>query len=80
MSPYSELAGPDRVRINSLFGYSFSAISDTDRIDRLSIFSWMMDLDSWQIYRMETTHQVQLNLCWKYGRSTENPALQNLHQ
>jgi len=45
--PNSNFAGPDRVRINIIIGYSFSAISEIVRIDGLNMFSWMMDLDAW---------------------------------
>jgi len=43
--PKSDLAGADRVRINIIVGYSISTILDVVRIDRLNIFSWMMDLE-----------------------------------
>jgi len=45
MYPKSDLAGTDRVRINIIFGYSISTTLDIVRIDRLNIFSWMMDLE-----------------------------------
>jgi len=48
--PNSKFAGQDRVRINIIIGYSFRAISDVVRIDRLNIFSWRMDLDAWRNY------------------------------
>jgi len=43
--PKSDLAGADRVRIKIIVGYSISTILDIVRIDRLNIFSWMMDLE-----------------------------------
>jgi len=51
IDPKSDLAGPDGVRINSIIGYSISAISDMVRIDKLNIFSWMLHLDKKKIYR-----------------------------
>jgi len=43
--PKSDLAGTGRVRINILVEYSISRILDVVRVDRLNIFSWMMDLE-----------------------------------
>jgi len=43
--PKSDLAGTDRVRINIIVGYSISTVLDVVRIDRLNLFSWMMDLE-----------------------------------